>query len=85
MPEYDVVVKRWGLKYFGSDWSRYQTVLDVNVKDGDETIKCRLATPEKHDAAPTLDALRANKGAELQRQLDELVKACTAKIHALTR
>ena len=22
LPEHDVEVKRWGLKYFGSDWSR---------------------------------------------------------------
>ena len=79
LPDRDVEVKRWGLKYFGSDWTRYQTVLDANIKDGDETVKCRLATPENHDAAPTLDKLRANEGVELQRRLDELVKACTAK------
>ena len=80
LPNADIQVKRWGLKYFGSNWSRYQTVLDANIKTEDETVKCRLAMPETPVGAPTLQELRANDGAVLQRQLDGLISACLAKV-----
>lgn len=79
LPDAKIDVKRWGLKYFGSNWSRYQIVLDANIQQGDAKTKCRMKSPETPVGASTLPELRANDGADLQNQLSALVTACAAK------
>lgn len=79
LPKADVKVRQWGLKYFGADWVRYQVVLDADITQGDDTIKCREVSTETPVGAPTLNELTVNDGAELQRQLESLVQACVAQ------
>ena len=84
LPGAEVDVKRWGLKYFGKDWARYQVVLDADIKrpndkGGDTRTKCREASTETPVGAPTLDKLLANDGAEFTRQMKGLIAGCLAK------
>jgi len=80
MPDADVRVKRWGISYFSKNWSRYQAVLEADISRDGETIKCRSRSPETPTGAPTLNEMRAENGAELQRRLTELVTACAAEL-----
>lgn len=80
LPDADVKIRRWGLVYLSKNWKRYQVVLDADISEaGQLKVKCRLTSPEKLSDAPTLPELRANEGAEVQRRLNDLVKACAAK------
>lgn len=79
-PDAEVKLRRWGLVYFRNNWKRYQVVLDADVSMADQpTVKCRMASPEKLSGAPTLPDLLANDGAEVQRRLEGLIRACAAK------
>lgn len=78
-PDADIRVRKWGLRYFRANWARYQVVLDVDIKHGDDTKKCREVSTETPVGAPTLNELTANNGAEIQQRLMELVKACAGK------
>lgn len=71
-------MKRWGLKYFGKDWERYQVVLDADIKVGKETVKCKEVSTETPVGAPTLNELLANEGVEFTRQMQALISACIA-------
>ena len=79
LPDADISVKRWGLQYFGSDWTRYKVVLDANVKRGKVTTRCRESSTETPVGAPLLDELLTNDGAEFERLMDGLIAACLVK------
>jgi len=76
LPDAEVKVKRWGVKYFGKDWARYQVVLDADIKRGDNKTKCRESSTEEPVGAPLLDELLANDGAEFTRQMESLAEKC---------
>ena len=80
LPNSEIDIRTWGLRYFKSDWIRYQVVLDANIERGDMKIKCREVSTETPVGAPTLKELRANDGAALQAQLNKLVAACVAEV-----
>lgn len=84
LPDANVTVRKWGLRYFDSDWARYQIVLDVDVERGKDAIKCREVSSVDPAGAPTLTELTAGNGIELQRQLDTLVAACVGQFKDLT-
>ena len=83
LPDAEVKVKRWGVKYFGKDWARYQVVLDADIKRGDIKTKCRESSTEGPVGAPVLDELLANDGAEFLRQMEGLIAGCVAKAKTL--
>lgn len=80
LPEADIRLKRWGMAYFSKDWKAYQAVLDADIRRDGETVKCRMRSPEDHEAAPSPTEMRADNGAVLQRRLTKLVQACAAKV-----
>ena len=80
LPDNDVKVRKWGLRYFGSNWVRYQVVLEADIKRGDKTTKCREVSTKTPVGAPTLGELRDNDGAELQAQLNKLISACISEV-----
>lgn len=80
LPEAEVKLGEWGLRYFDSDWTRYAAVLAVDVTRGDEATKCRLSDPETVADAPLLKELTANGGADLQARLDRLVALCVEDV-----
>ena len=82
LPEAEVNVKRWGLKYFGKDWTRYQILLDVDIERGDEKTKCREVSTEGPVGAPTLDEVLANDGAEFAQALEDLIAICVSNTKA---
>jgi len=79
LPDAEVKVKRWGVKYFGKDWARYQVVLDADIKRGDNKTKCRESSTDGPVGAPLLDDLLADKGAEFSQQMEGLIAGCVAK------
>ena len=79
VPSAQVKLRRWGLVYLSKNWKRYQAVLDANITQDGKTTKCRMTSPNTLEGAPTLAEMRANDGAELQRRLSDLVKACAAQ------
>ncbi len=80
LPGATVKLRNWGVRYFEKNWNRYQVVLNADISEtGQRKVKCRLVSPEKLTDAPTLRELRANDGAEVQRRLEALVKACAAQ------
>ena len=79
LPDADIKVKRWGLKYFGKDWTRYQVVFDADIKRGDEITKCRESSTDGPVGAPLLDDLLADDGAEFSQQMEGLIAVCVAK------
>lgn len=79
LPDAEVKVRTWGLRYFGENWARYQVVMDADISRVDDKIKCREVSTDTPVGAPTLKELTADDGAELQRQLDGLVAACVLK------
>ena len=88
LPDAEVKVKRWGLKYFGKDWARYQVVLHADIKHpiikgGDSKTKCRESSTEGPVGAPVLDELLANDGAGFLRQMEGLIAGCVAKAKTL--
>jgi len=82
LPDAEIDMKRWGLKYFGKDWTRYQVVLDANIERGDEKTKCRGVSTETPVGAPLLDELQANDGAEFARQMEGLITGCLTQVKA---
>ena len=82
LPGAEVKVKRWGLKYFGKDWARYQILLDADVEHGDEKTKCREVSTEGPVGAPTLDEVLANDGAEYAQALEDLIANCVSNTKA---
>ena len=84
LPDADVKVRQWGLRYFDADWTRYQVVLDADIGTGKTRTKCREVSSDGPVGAPTLRELRANDGAELQKQLKALVTACLLYANDLT-
>lgn len=80
LPDEDVKVRAWGLRYFSANWARYKVVMDADIRRDGDKIKCRERSTETPVGAPTLEDLTANDGAELQRQLNALVASCTAKV-----
>jgi len=83
LPDADIKVKRWGLKYFGKDWTRYQLMLDADIEQGDIKIRCREVSSETPVGAPVLDEILANDGVEFGRQLEALIETCVAKLNAI--
>jgi len=79
LPDAEIKLKRWGLRYFGSDWARYVVVLDADIDMGETKTRCREASKETPVGAPTLDELLADDGAEFGRQMEGLIAACLAK------
>ena len=79
LPNAEVKLRRWGLTYFSNNWNRYQVVLDADITRDNAKVRCRMTSPERISDAPTLTELRANDGAEIQRRLTKLVKACAVK------
>jgi len=79
LPDADISVRKWGLRYFGADWVRYQVRLDADITAEDETIKCREVSTETPVGAPTLPELLDNNGIKLQAQLSALVESCVEK------
>jgi len=75
-PDADVKVKRWGLRYFSSNWARYQIVLDADIEEDDVKTRCREVSTDTPVGAPTLEKALADNGAETQRHLETLVRAC---------
>lgn len=75
-PDAEVKLRKWGLRYFDKNWSRYQLVLEADILRGADKIKCREVSPDTPVGAPTLTELTQNKGAELQRGLEALTQAC---------
>jgi len=70
LPDAEIDVKRWGLKYFGKDWTRYQVVLDANIKrpnmkGGKEKTRCRETSTEGPVGAPLLFAADGGTHCEL--------------------
>ena len=84
LPDADIKVRNWGLRYFGSNWSRYQVALDVDIEQDDKKTKCREVSTDTPVGAPTLNALLANDGLEFQRQLERLVADCVVQSKDLT-
>ncbi len=84
LPGADISVRKWGLRYFPKDWVRYQVMLNADISDGDEFVKCRGVSTEGPVGAPTLPELLANDGAQLQQELDGLITACLAQFKDLT-
>lgn len=76
LPEAQINLRKWGLRYFSDDWYRYQVVLDADIKHGEDTIRCREVSTDGPVGAPTLKELTADGAVELQRSLQELVGAC---------
>lgn len=79
MPNAEIDVSRWGLRYFPRDWARYQVILDAKVEQGDQKMRCKETSAEGPVGAPTLKELLAEDGALLNRELSALVKACIVK------
>lgn len=79
LPGADVKVQKWGLRYFSSNWERYQVVLDADIRNGEVKTKCREVSTKTPAGASTLKALLADDGIELQRQMIALIRACAAK------
>lgn len=84
LPESDVDVRKWGLRYFGSDWVRYQVRLDADILRGETIVKCREVSTESPVGAPTLPELLADDGLKLQQELEELIATCLAQVRDLT-
>lgn len=84
LPDSNVNVRKWGLRYFGSDWVRYQVRLDADILRGDEHVKCREVSTEDPVGAPTLPELLADDGLKFQRELENLIAACLAQVKDLT-
>lgn len=82
LPSAEVKVKRWGVSYFGADWTRYQVKLDADVTQAGRTNKCRMRAPDTPVGAMSLKEIRADDGAALQQALQELVSACVAQVKA---
>ena len=81
LPEVQIDIRRWGVRYFPKNWKRYQVILDADISRDDETIKCRMVAPETPVGALTLKQVHANGGAAVQNSLEDLIKACVAKAH----
>jgi len=79
-PDANISVRKWGLRYFGSNWVRYQVVLEADIKRGSDIAKCREVSTKTPVGAPTLNELRENDGAELQVQLNKLISACISEV-----
>lgn len=84
LPDADIKVRNWGLRYFGSNWSRYQVVLDADIRRGDSKVKCREVSTKTPVGAPTLNEILADGGVEMQRQLQRLVADCLLQSNDLT-
>jgi len=85
LPDAEVKVKRWGLEYFGDDWARYKVVLDADIKQSDDKIRCRETSAETSENAFLLDELLENDGAEFVRQMEAVVAGCVTKASAATK
>jgi len=84
LPNAEIKVKRWGLKYFGKDWQRYRVVLDAdilraNAPAAETKTRCRETSAETPVGAPTLGTLLANDGEEFWQQMQGLIESCLAK------
>jgi len=80
LPEADISLRKWGLKYFSKDWVRYQVILEADIKDDGADVKCREVSTETPVGAPTLKELLANDGMELQAELTKLISACVDQV-----
>lgn len=76
LPDKDIKIRQWGLRYFNADWTRYQVILDADISAGDSRVKCRGVSSETPVGAPVLKELKADNGALLQAYLNDLVQAC---------
>ena len=76
LPNQNIKIQKWGLRYFETDWTRYQILLEADVGKGKSKIKCREVSTEGPVGAPVLKELLANDGALFQAELDDLVAAC---------
>jgi len=81
-PDKEVKVRQWGLRFFNSDWTRYQVVFDADVDAGKTRTKCREVSTEGPVGAPTLKALRAENGRGFKDELQALFQACIEKVKA---
>lgn len=84
LPNSDIKVRKWGLRYFGSDWVRYQVFVDADISHGDKSVKCREVSTEGPVGAPSLPELLADHGQPLQQELEKLVAACVNQVKDLT-
>ena len=76
LPDKAIKLRQWGLRYFNTDWTRYQVILDADIGTGKTRVKCRGVSSDTPVGAPTLKELKANNGALLQDYLSGLVQAC---------
>lgn len=82
-PDQKVKIRRWGLQYFNSDWTRYQVVLDADIGSGKTRTQCRFVSTDGPAGAPTLRALRAKQGQMLQDYLVKMSEACVDKVRMI--
>jgi hypothetical protein len=78
-PDEQVNLRRWGLRYFPKNWSRYQIVLDADIGTGKSLTRCRAVSTKTPNGAPTLQEVLANDGALVQRELEAMIAACLVK------
>ncbi len=79
LPDAQILMRRWGVSYFPQDWTRYQVVMEADIRRDDAITKCRMGSPETPVGAMTLAQVRENDGAALQAVLKDLVAACVAE------
>lgn len=80
LPEADISLRKWGLKYFSKDWARYQVMLEADIKRDGVVTKCRQVSTETPVGAPTLKNLIANDGVGLQTELTKLISTCVDQV-----
>jgi len=66
LPDKAIKLRQWGLRYFNTDWTRYQVILDADIGTGKTRVKCRGVSSDTPVGAPTLKELKANNGALLK-------------------
>ena len=79
LPDADIKVSRWGLRYFPADWERYQVVFDAKIMRGETKTRCRETSTQGPVGAPTLNELLSDDGGLLQQELTKLAATCAAK------
>lgn len=76
LPNAEINLRQWGVSYFNKDWTRYRVLVEADIRQNEETVKCRLSEPENIEDAPLLRELEADGGELFQKSLNILVAAC---------
>lgn len=84
LPDDEITVKKWGLRYFPKNWSRYQLRLDAEIQRDDTRVKCREVSTQNPVGAPTLPDLLVKDGALFQAEMEQLISRCVDQVRDLT-